>query len=112
MPPLIGWAASAGSIIDSKAWVFYAVLFLWQLPHFMAIAWMYREDYARAGYLVLPAKDESGFMAWLTAVPSILLLVASVAAVAGNSGGMFEYARWSYWDLASFIAPVGRFFSA
>jgi protoheme IX farnesyltransferase len=53
MPPVIGWAAAAGKL-DVQAWILYAVLFLWQFPHFMAIAWMYREDYARAGYLVLP----------------------------------------------------------
>jgi heme o synthase len=58
MPPLIGWAAASGQI-SFEAWVLYAVLFLWQFPHFMAIAWMYREDYARAGYRVLPGDERS-----------------------------------------------------
>src|ERR1700693_1625460 len=53
VPPLIGWAAARGRL-DPAAWVLYAMVFLWQFPHFMAIAWMYREDYARAEYLVLP----------------------------------------------------------
>jgi protoheme IX farnesyltransferase len=53
MPPLIGWAAASRKL-GFEAWVLYAVLFLWQFPHFMAIAWMYRDDYDRAGYLVLP----------------------------------------------------------
>jgi len=53
MPPLIGWAAASGKL-NLQAWTLYAIVFLWQFPHFMAIAWMYREDYARAGYLVLP----------------------------------------------------------
>jgi protoheme IX farnesyltransferase len=53
MPPLIGWAAASGQL-NREAWLLYAILFLWQFPHFMAIAWMYREDYDRAGYLVLP----------------------------------------------------------
>ena len=53
MPPLIGWAASAGSL-SIGSWTLYTVLFLWQFPHVMAIAWMYRKDYARAGYIVLP----------------------------------------------------------
>ncbi len=53
VPPLIGWAAACGRL-DLGAWVLYALVFLWQFPHFMAIAWMYREDYARAGYLILP----------------------------------------------------------
>lgn len=53
VPPLIGWAAASGTI-SSEAWSLSALLFLWQFPHFMAIAWMYREDYRRAGYCVLP----------------------------------------------------------
>jgi len=53
MPPLIGWAAASGRL-NIEAGMLYAMLFLWQFPHFMAIAWMYREDYDRAGYLVLP----------------------------------------------------------
>ncbi len=53
MPPLIGWAAASGQL-NVEAGILYAILFLWQFPHFMAIAWMYREDYDRAGYLVLP----------------------------------------------------------
>src|ERR1700678_783121 len=53
MPPLIGWAAASGRL-NIEAGILYAMLFLWQFPHFMAIAWMYREDYDRAGYLVLP----------------------------------------------------------
>ena len=44
MPPLIGWAAASGSISSGRVWILYAVLFLWQFPHFMSIAWMYRED--------------------------------------------------------------------
>src|SRR5260370_37190199 len=58
MPTLIGWAAASDSISNGKAWILYAVLFLWQFPHFMAIAWMYREDYARAGYLIFPTNSE------------------------------------------------------
>ena len=53
VPPLIGWAAARGRL-DLAAWALYAIVFLWQFPHFMAIAWMYREDYSGAGYLVLP----------------------------------------------------------
>jgi protoheme IX farnesyltransferase len=48
VPPLIGWAGASGSL-SADAWLLYAILFLWQFPHFMAIAWMYRDDYARAG---------------------------------------------------------------
>src|SRR6266550_9061541 len=69
MPPLIGWAAASGGL-NLEAWVLYAMLFLWQFPHFMAIAWMYREDYARAGYLVLPkGKARDPFMTLETLLP-------------------------------------------
>jgi protoheme IX farnesyltransferase len=57
MPTLIGWAG-ASATIDRNAWLLFAVLFLWQFPHFLAIALMYREDYSRAGYHMLPAFDE------------------------------------------------------
>jgi heme o synthase len=59
MPPLIGWAAARGSL-SLEAWVLYAILFFWQFPHFLAIAWMYREDYSRAGLRMLPARDTEG----------------------------------------------------
>ena len=59
MPPLIGFAASHGEL-TAQAWALYAILFLWQFPHFYAIAWMYREDYARAGMQMLPVIDPEG----------------------------------------------------
>jgi heme o synthase len=59
MPPLIGWAAARGSL-SPEAWGLYAILFFWQFPHFLAIAWMYREDYERAGLHMLPAGDRQG----------------------------------------------------
>src|SRR6202012_4510941 len=59
IPPMIGWVAATGSL-DRGAWLLFAILFLWQFPHFHAIAWMYREDYARAGILMLPVVDPDG----------------------------------------------------
>jgi protoheme IX farnesyltransferase len=59
MPPIIGYAAASG-VLDAQAWTLFAILFLWQFPHFLAIAWMYREDYARAGILMLPVVQPSG----------------------------------------------------
>jgi heme o synthase len=59
MPTLIGWAG-ASSRIDSHAWFLFGILFLWQFPHFLAIAFMYREDYTRAGYKMLPDFDADG----------------------------------------------------
>src|SRR6266436_6456773 len=91
MPTLIGWAAASGNIGSEKAWILYAVLFLWQFPHFMAIAWMYRDDYTRAGYLVFPTNSEERFLAWVTLVPSFALFVAGIDAVSVNNGGTFQY---------------------
>lgn len=59
MPPLIGFAASAGSL-TAEAWILFAILFFWQFPHFHSIAWMYREDYSRAGIRMLPVVEPDG----------------------------------------------------
>jgi protoheme IX farnesyltransferase len=59
IPPLMGWAAGHGAL-DRTAWALFAVLFLWQLPHFLALAWMYREDYARGGFPMLAVSDTDG----------------------------------------------------
>ena len=59
IPPMIGWVAATGSL-DRGAWLLFGILFLWQFPHFHAIAWMYREDYARAGIMMLPVVDREG----------------------------------------------------
>jgi protoheme IX farnesyltransferase len=87
IPPLIGWAAARGKL-DPEAWVLYALVFLWQFPHFMAIAWMYREDYARAGYLVLPqGRRRDSLVAWQTCVPSLAIIpVVLIPTLAGKAG--------------------------
>ena len=59
IPPMIGWAAARGNI-GAGAWALFAIVFLWQLPHFFAIAWMYREDYSRAGFRMISSDDRSG----------------------------------------------------
>jgi protoheme IX farnesyltransferase len=59
LPPVIGWAAATNTL-SSGGWVLFGILFLWQLPHFLAIAWMYREDYARAGFPMLPVIEPDG----------------------------------------------------
>jgi protoheme IX farnesyltransferase len=59
LPPLMGWTAAANEI-SAAGWSLFAILFIWQLPHFMAIAWVYREDYARAGFKMLPIIDPEG----------------------------------------------------
>jgi heme o synthase len=87
IPPLIGWAAARGSL-SAEAWVLYLILFLWQFPHFMAIAWIYRHDYARAGYLMLPPGDDEGrMMALQVALFSLLLIpVTLIPAIMGEVG--------------------------
>jgi protoheme IX farnesyltransferase len=59
LPPLMGWTASRGEM-SVEGWSLFAILFFWQLPHFLAIAWMYREEYARAGFRMLPVVDPEG----------------------------------------------------
>lgn len=90
MPPLIGWAAARGSL-GLEAWILYAMLFIWQFPHFLAIAWMYREDYARAGLLMLPADDPQGRAAarQILATSLLLLPVSLVPTGLGQLGVIY-----------------------
>jgi heme o synthase len=85
MPTLIGWAGASGKI-DPKAWFLFAILFLWQFPHFLAIALMYREDYARAGYKMLPAFDhEARFTrAEILGLTLVLVFTTLLPAVQGG----------------------------
>jgi protoheme IX farnesyltransferase len=87
LPPLIGWSASHGSITLGGAALF-AIVFLWQIPHFMAIAWMYRDDYAKAGFPMLPVIDPGGRRAGRQAVvyAAALVPVSAVPALVGVSG--------------------------
>ncbi len=90
LPPVIGWAGARGTV-DSGAFVLFAILFLWQIPHFLAIAWIYREDYARAGLPMLPVLDPEGKITGRQAVAnSVALLVVSLApALARMAGGLY-----------------------
>jgi protoheme IX farnesyltransferase len=93
VPPLIGWAAASGRL-NSEAWTLYAILFLWQFPHFMAIAWMYREDYDRAGYLVLPKGNARiPFMALETLLPLLALVAISIVQFPTRHPAMFYCAE-------------------
>jgi len=87
IPPLIGWAAATGSL-DHGAWLLFAILFLWQFPHFHAIAWMYREDYARAGILMLPVVDKQGTRTFRQIIftAAALVAVSLLPAVVGLAG--------------------------
>lgn len=92
VPPMIGWVAASGSL-DRGAWLLFGILFLWQFPHFHAIAWMYREDYARAGILMLPVVDPEGKRTFrqiiLTAAG--LVAVALLPAVVGLAGVLYFF---------------------
>lgn len=74
LPPLMGWTAARGEI-TLDGWSLFAILFFWQLPHFLAIAWIYREQYARAGYMMLPVVDPSGHRTGRQAVSHTLGLL-------------------------------------
>ncbi len=88
LPPVIGWAAAQRSL-DGGAFVLFAIVFLWQVPHFLAIAWLYRDDYARAGFPMLPVLDREGtFTARQTVVHSLALLLVSLTA-AGLGGAVY-----------------------
>jgi heme o synthase len=78
IPPVIGWAAMRGEI-TIEAWILFGILFFWQMPHFFSLAWMYRRDYARAGYRLLTVVDPSGsVMSLYTLGYCILLLATSI----------------------------------
>jgi protoheme IX farnesyltransferase len=90
LPPVIGWAAARGSL-DAGAFVLFAILFLWQIPHFLAIAWIYREDYARGGLPMLPVLDPEGKVTGRQAVANslALLLVSLTPRAAGLAGNVY-----------------------
>jgi protoheme IX farnesyltransferase len=87
IPPMIGWVAATGTL-DRGAWLLFAILFLWQFPHFYAIAWMYREDYARAGILMLPVVDREGTRTFRQIILTSIALVgvSLLPAVIGLAG--------------------------
>jgi protoheme IX farnesyltransferase len=92
VPPLIGWTAARGGM-DVTAWVLFAILFLWQFPHFLAIAWMYREDYGRAGIRMLPVVEPDGRVTGqqIIAYTVMLLPVSLLPTLLGVSGRIYFY---------------------
>src|SRR5690348_6614812 len=93
LPPLIGWAAARGSL-SLGGWVLFAILFFWQFPHFMAIGWMYREDYARAGIKMLPVVDPKGNSTFrqIVMTSAILVWVSALPTVIGMTGISYFFA--------------------
>jgi protoheme IX farnesyltransferase len=84
IPPMIGWAAARGDL-GAGAWSLFAILFLWQMPHFFALAWMYRQDYARAGFRMMSNDDETGVRCASQSVLFCILLLI-VAGLPGYVG--------------------------
>ena len=91
MPTLIGWAGASGKI-DPPAWFLFAILFLWQFPHFLAIALMYRDDYARAGYKMLPAFDREARFTRAEILGLTLVLIVTTLLPAGRVGPLYGVA--------------------
>jgi protoheme IX farnesyltransferase len=96
MPVFIGWSAAGGTLdasADPRGWALFLILFLWQFPHFMAIAWMYRSQYAKAGLRMLTVVDPSGRHAGLQAATTSLILipVSLVPVLLTAAGGLWLY---------------------
>jgi protoheme IX farnesyltransferase len=92
LPPMIGWVAARG-VLDLEAWVLFGILFLWQIPHALAIAVLYRPDYARAGFRFLPVLDPDGTKTGLPIVSHCfaLLIVSLLPALAGLAGSVYFF---------------------
>ncbi|MBL8879884.1 MAG: protoheme IX farnesyltransferase [Phycisphaerales bacterium] len=92
IPPMIGWAAATGSL-GLGAWLLGAILFAWQIPHFLALAWMYREDYERGGFRMLPIIDPAGVVTCHACVvySAVLVPLAMMATVQGLAGWSFAF---------------------
>jgi heme o synthase len=91
LPPLIGWAAATGRL-GPEAWSLFLIVFLWQFPHFLAIAWIYREDYRRAGFRMLTAQDARGRRTGCQAFSYALVLVPAgiLPAIIGLAGPVYS----------------------
>lgn len=78
LPPVGGWAAATGTIADPGLWILFAIVFFWQIPHVLSIAWLCSDDYSRAGFRMLPKKDETGFK---TSMYNLICLVSLIPTV-------------------------------
>lgn len=113
-PPLIGWAAGEGRV-SLLGWILFGVLFFWQIPHFMAVAWTYRRDYSAVHFPMLPVRDESGrsVAIWslintvalvvVSVLPSFLGLASPYYLMAASLAGLWFLAR-----AIAFLGAAGR----
>ena len=114
LPPLIGWAAARGSL-PFESWSLFAIQFLWQVPHFLAIAWLYRDDYSRGGYCMLPIVDPSGrWTGWTALLHALCLLPVSLAPFwLGLTGPLYVWGAcalsgiflWFAWQFCFELSP-------
>ena len=90
LPPMIGWAAATNTL-SREAWVLFAIIFLWQMPHFLAIAWLFKDDYGRAGFPMLPVIEPDGRSTGyqVAAYASALLPVSLVPSLMGLAGPIY-----------------------
>jgi protoheme IX farnesyltransferase len=108
LPPVLGWTAATGRL-DVGAYALFAILFLWQLPHFLAIAWLYRDDYARGGLVMLPAHDPDGALtARQACIHAVALCLVSLLPFALRMGGPL-YLVGALLLGALFLVPAFRF---
>ncbi len=86
LPVLIGWTAAGGSVLDLQGWLLTSIVILWQFPHFMAIAWLYRNEYDLAGYRMITNVERTGVAAgWVAIIPAIVLIPVSIASIAPDN---------------------------
>lgn len=90
IPPMMGWTAATGRL-DALAWVLFGIVFLWQMPHFFAIGWLYKQDYARAGFPMLPVIDDEGKRTarQIIAYTVALVVVSLLTTVMGLTGAIY-----------------------
>jgi protoheme IX farnesyltransferase len=106
LPPMIGWAAAHGSL-TAGAWALFAIVFVWQIPHFMAIAWLYRDDFSRAGFPLLPVKHPDGKSTARQAILfSVLLIPVSLAPFFLHMAGTIYAATAALGSLALLAASI------
>lgn len=113
-PPLIGWSAGDGSV-SALGWILFGVLFFWQIPHFMAVAWTYRKDYSAVHFPMLPVRDESGtkVAAWSLINAVALVIVSLLPVVWGLTTKAYGVAAavvgaWFIWRAIAFTRREGR----
>ena len=113
-PPLIGWAAGEGRATP-LGWVLFGMLFFWQMPHFMAVAWTYRKDYSAAGFPILAVRDASGgrVACWAFANTVALVIVSLLPGLWHSTGWFYQLTAaiaggWLLWRTIDFLQPATR----